>query len=375
LELAEQLELLSCVLEFATELQSAEAAILKALTIREASNDSEEFLDALDSLVEFYVRQNKFEQAENYFLRALEVRKRLYGPLSEEVENEIEQYAAILKELDRKEEAEQLASVLHRCATCGPDDGHAKYAPDVETIISSIKEIESQGKLDLAIEAQRDALVKLRDIGDKQNSRLANSDPFRELKMRAHFNAYRWVKSSLAQLLRLKYENENESQRDLLIEAAEHFRNLLAESDNLSNRLHLILTILDLAEADDAYYEEFDKLTSETCMCATVMYSKALSMFRRQGSTKESRAAMKAAFDFNRYVIEVFGTGCSAEDVPNHFSFGDKAEAQGYYLEASRQWNATPGGVEFMIEVMTRSLPASLRRNINRNAPPSIAQV
>ena len=262
---------------------------------------------------------------------------------------------------------------MHRCPTCGPDGAHAKYAPEVETIISSIKEIESQGKLDKSIESLRDALVSLRDIADKQSSLLANLDPFRELKMRAHSNPHRWAKSSLAQLLRLKCENE--SRRDLLIEAAEHLRNLLAESNNLSDRLHLMLTILDLSEADDACYDELDKLITESPVCATSMYTKALSMFKRQGSTKESRAAMKAALDFNRYVPEVLATGCSPEDVPNHFSFGDRAEAQGYYLEASRQWISTPGGVEFMIDVMARTLPASLRRNIDRVAPPSLARV
>ena len=250
---------------------------------------------------------------------------------------------------------------------------HAQYAPEVQTIISSIKNIESQCQLDKSIEALRDSLVSLRDIADKQSSLLADSDPVRELKMRAHSNPHRWAKSSLAQLLRLKCENE--SRRDLLLEAAEHLRNLLAESNNLSDRLHLMLTILDLSEADDAYYDELNKLISETPICATSMYTKALSMFRRQGSTKESRAAMKAALDFNRYVPEVLATGCNPEDVPNHFSFGDRAEAQGYYLEASRQWIATPGGVEFMIEVIARTLPASLRRNVDRIAPPSLALV
>jgi tetratricopeptide (TPR) repeat protein len=368
LELAEALELLSCVLEFVPNKQEAETARLKALAIRESLGHWEDLLDALDLLVQFYIDDGRFEQAHIHFLRALDLRKHTYGATSEEVEAEVETYTEILEGLGRGEEAEELEELFHRCSSCGPESGHTKYSAEADAIIASINEVQSERDLGKSIEALRNSLGGLLAIAQRHSEQLTESaDPFAELKMRAHYSPYRWAKSSLAQLLRLQAEVEG--QCEPLSEAAEHLRQLLSEEDLFNNRLHLILALLDLAASNDECYDELDSVIAQTPVCATTMYTKALAMFRRWGSAPKSRAAMKAALNFNSYVPIEMGNP-SLADAPNHFEFGSRAEAQGYCLEAIKQWSSTPGAAEFMIEAMAGSLPTGWRKAIDQIAPP-----
>jgi tetratricopeptide (TPR) repeat protein len=276
----------------------------------------------------------------------------------------------ILEAAGKYEQADELAPSLHHCQTCGPEDKHVKYPADVDKVISSITEVMNQGQLDRGIERLREGIVELQALADKQAAKLSASDPFRELQLRTSANPTLWAKRTLAQLLRLK--SESDSSHDRLIEAAACLRETLAASPNDSDRMHLMLTLLDLATTEPSHYEELERLLSEARQCAATSYTTALMLFRRFGATSESRAAIRTALNVNPYVPLVFAAGFNPMDVSNHFNFGDRAEAEGYCLEASHQWVSTPGWSEFVVEAISRKLPTSVGRALNQMAPAAI---
>jgi hypothetical protein len=302
----------------------------------------------------------KYDQAEVHFLNGLAARKRFHGELSGfELESEIMIYCDILNHLGRTNEVADIEEALCACLY-GPDREYVQYAPETQTIISSVKETLVHNDLEKSIHALHNAMVTLPGVIAKQESIISSSDPFRELKMRAQASPYRWVRSKLAGILRLKCEQDNDN--NLLVEAASLLRQIVAESNDQTDRLNLMLTLLDLATADDTLYDEVEQLIAKSPKCTASLYTTTLMMYRRTGSTRESHAAMRAAVEANPHVPKVLATGPDSEEECTRSRCRELTEAKKYCLQASKQWHATPGALKFMIEVLAGSLPKASAR-------------
>lgn len=359
-ELADALATLSCWLSDRDEFARAQPLQDRALAIWIRRNLGNA-LTFFDEIVAINIKCNNFVEAKTYFLRALPLLKSRYGALSKEVQDQVPIYVEILLGLGETEEAAELAPCAHHCVTCGPDGRHVKYPADVDAVIKALTEKMSSRDVDRSIEALREALSELYALADKKTAGLREDDPFFDLKLRTIANPARWAKSSLAQLLRLKAEDESSSVH--LREAAEIFRQILCESDNDSDRMHLMLTLVDLAAEDPSLYEELEEVLRTAPECAATLYTKALVLFRRFGSDAQSKSAMKQALKSNPYVPKLLASGVDGASVPNHFHYGEETEAAGYVLEAKHQWNS-PGAAEFLLAVLGELMPRDYRRQL-----------
>lgn len=151
------------------------------------------------------------------------------------------------------------------------------------------------------------------------------------------------AKASLAQMLRLRGDFE---------EAASHLRDLLKlnPNDNQGNRWHLAPTLVDLSRERPEAFDELDELLARYPEpFANMVFTKALSMFRKHGNTEASRAALSAAIAKNMHVLKLLrGPYPNSGQVPDHFGLGSEEEAFGYVYETWHQWRDTPGWEEFL---------------------------
>jgi tetratricopeptide (TPR) repeat protein len=368
LEVAEELDGLSCLLHDESAFDEEEAVLQRALKILEQHGQPEQVLEWLDNIVDFYIDLEKFGEAEPAFLRALEMRKRMYGPLSEEVEEEVDRYATILEGLQRHTEAAELSRLLHDCPDCGHGDKRCDELPEVVSILSQVKEVRKGDASPQAIEVLRDAVGSLKQIADRERVTLVETDPFYELKCRSVGRAQRLTKGDLSEVLRR--HGQQTQDRQLLMEAADLLRETIKEFPSVTDRVQLTFTLLELADGNDSLYAELEELIEDLPLCATREYTRALMLFVRKGSTTESRAAARDALDQNPYVPEYLAWGLTQELLPYYYSFGSREEAKIYSFEAQRKWLSTRGATDFLIDVMGVRMPASWRRAFDRIAPP-----
>ena len=157
---------------------------------------------------------------------------------------------------------------------------------------------------------------------------------------------YMHAKSSLGQLLRGRGD---------YAEAVEHLRELvrLNPHDNQGNRWHLALALLDAAAADESLYSELEQLFDRYPEpFATMVYTKALALYRRHGVTTEAKTALRQAIKRNPFVIEYLGKDYPrAEHVQDHFALDSREEALGYVYEAWHQWRRTDGVADLIAVV------------------------
>jgi tetratricopeptide (TPR) repeat protein len=361
LELADELELLSDVLEEAGELDLAEATKLRILEIRESSDSPQGFLNAVDMLVGFYIRYKMFDKAEIYFLPSHDIRKRLYGGCSKQVYATTGRYSVILKGLGRAAEAADLERAFDNYPKPGLDiPAPDQYANEVAMLIEGIK---SDANIDTVIGVYRYAMSKVAAIAQTNVASLAESDPFRELKMQVQREPYRAIRSTLAQLLRGK--GNTEKRQDLLREAADHFRQLVAEADNASDRSQLIFTVFDLCDFDRDHYIELERLICESSECTSTLYTRALALYKRTGTTYEAREALQKAFNANPHVVRALIGPLDHDNEPDYFTIGE-AEALLYAREAANQWISTAGAMKFAADIV---MPASIGHAFASFAP------
>jgi len=346
-ELAEELEIFSCCLEELPNLEEAESVLLRALEIRESNQqDQQAIMTALDFLSEFYTKQNKHIEAEKYSRRALEIRKEIYGATSCELESIVEDYIQVLYALGRDDEALALEVIL--------DDN---LPQEIEDILASLEGGDA-ADLDGAIQRVRAELTKLLAQTEVRQDSCAEDHPFFELRKRALLFSPSYAKSVLARLIRMKAMIEQKP--EILSEAAELSREVLAFLDTPDERTRLMLALIEMAKANEAHYAELDELLADAQPSAATLYTRALMLFRRYGSTAESKKAFKKALEYNPYVVTML-VGGEDLDVPDEIEPRTMGEAAAYCVDAILLWQTTPGISDFMFEVMSQAMPAGTR--------------
>ena len=91
--------------------ENAEQQLLKAVAqARKLDPANPLLLSSLYSLAEFFRSQREFSKAESIYQQALSLKEQANGPDHPDVATILENYAALLRESDRPEEAQQLES-------------------------------------------------------------------------------------------------------------------------------------------------------------------------------------------------------------------------------------------------------------------------
>jgi tetratricopeptide (TPR) repeat protein len=130
-------------------------------------------------------------------------------------------------------------------------------------------------------------------------------------------------------------------------EAVAHFQDLLRLNpiDNQGIRDLLMPRLIELGRDKDAekLFKQFDD-----CM-ATWMYSRALLDFRKLGVSPRADASLKAALAENKFVPPyLLGRKKMPLNLPDHYGFGDDAEAVIYAYGNKAAWWSTPGALEWL---------------------------
>jgi len=82
---------------------------------------------------------------------------------------------------------------------------------------------------------------------------------------------------------------------------------------------------------------------------ASIVYGRALWLFRKEGPGEAANKALDDAVRQNPFVPEyLLGKRPYPRDLPDYYSFGDRNEAIIYALSATRSWAATPGALTWL---------------------------
>ena len=131
-------------------------------------------------------------------------------------------------------------------------------------------------------------------------------------------------------------------------EAVAHFQDLLRlnPNDNQGVRDLLMPRLIELDRDKDA--EKLFKQFDDDGM-ATWMYSRALLDFRKHGDSPKVGASLKAALAENKFVPSyLLGRKRIPRNLPDHYGFGDDAEAVIYAYGNKAAWHSTPGALEWL---------------------------
>lgn len=372
-EVADQLMMLAIHRQYnENNFEHAESLKLRAFEIFRSADYIDDCIEVLDSLMQLYIDQNDLHKAESTFLKALSLRKQRFGATSEEVASEIDTYADLCEALGRLDEAAALRILGISPCNCVSHYHDHGYPEEIVAILAESETDGASGNedLDAGIACERERLLQFEQAISRASREVPNTDPFFEIKLRKLATPARMTKSSIAQLLRLKAERTKESSpTEFLLEAKSIWEELLPYDHTSNARLHYLMTLMDLAQSDVSFDDKISELLDEMPECAASLYSKALLLFRRHGSTVQSRAAMRDAIRDNIHVPMVFAGGVDPNQVPNHSVGGEESEAAGYCLEAWNQWQSTPGAFDFLIQVLRGELPRDIARAIDSVAP------
>jgi len=106
--------------------QEYEAALLRALQIEEKTLGEDLFTSmSLMDLGHLYQMQQKYEQAETYYQRALAMQEKVVGMKHSETVRTIHNYASLLRETGRPEEADTLEARLSNDQTSGDESAES----------------------------------------------------------------------------------------------------------------------------------------------------------------------------------------------------------------------------------------------------------
>jgi tetratricopeptide (TPR) repeat protein len=156
---------------------------------------------------------------------------------------------------------------------------------------------------------------------------------------------YMQATSSLAQILRMLGKN---------VESIEQFRELinLNPRDNQGNRWHFALALLDAAKDEPPYYDELNALLERYPEpMVTMVYTKALMSYEREGESDATFEAFKHAVSRNPHVAGLLSKRLNPNRVPDHFIVGSRDEAMGYVFEAQEQWQARPQAAKYLQKI------------------------
>ncbi len=130
-------------------------------------------------------------------------------------------------------------------------------------------------------------------------------------------------------------------------EAVAHFQDLLwlNPNDNQGIRDLLMPRLIELGRDKDAekLFRQFDD------GMATLMYSRALLDFIKLGDSPKADASLKAALGENKFVPSyILGRKKMPPNLPDHYGFGDDAEAFIYAHGNKAAWQSTPEALEWL---------------------------
>ncbi len=335
-------------------LEEAESSWLRAIAIEESREESDEkserLLDFLYNLLDLHMHREAFESAEPVVRKIVELKKKVYGASSFEVEEEIGTYQKILTGLGREAEAENIEKSVHSCPNSDAEGSH--YPDEMEAALERLRAALPKLSEQEKIRRFEEALTELEEIHDRLCRTIDSRALFKEVQMRVLSTPVREVRSSLARLLRLQALDAevvaSMEHTDLLRKAISLLEKNIEEAALFYDMRYRVLTLLDLTNYDESRYPELEEALDRLPNCAEKLYSKAIMLFRREGSTSRSRAAIREALLFNPHVPVVLANGCDPDENPSQFMLGDRNEAHLYCQEAIYQWEATPGFIRFV---------------------------
>ena len=131
-------------------------------------------------------------------------------------------------------------------------------------------------------------------------------------------------------------------------EAVTHYLDLLRlnPDDNQGLRDLLMPCLIELGRDKDA--EKLFRQYNDDGM-ATWMYSRALLDFRKHDDSPTANTSLKAALAENSFVPPyLLGRKKMPRNLPNHYGFGDDAEAVIYAHGNKAAWESTKGALEWL---------------------------
>jgi tetratricopeptide (TPR) repeat protein len=133
-------------------------------------------------------------------------------------------------------------------------------------------------------------------------------------------------------------------------EAVEHHRQLLRlnPNDNQGIRDLQVEWLLCLEQ-----YDELDQLfrAYENDDAATIVYTKALAAFRREGDSANARRRLSEARAANPHVpAYLIGKKRLPRRLPDYIEVGEATEAADYANAAAELWAETPGAIEWLAD-------------------------
>ncbi len=142
-------------------------------------------------------------------------------------------------------------------------------------------------------------------------------------------------------------------------EALTIFRKLMTLNPNDNQGIrYLLISCLYRADCGDELESILKKNSGDTS--ATVLYTKALHFFRKDGSSKRSDKALKDAFKENKYVpIFLSDTVELPDEPPSSIGFGDDREAVAYVMADYDLWWCTEGATAWMAQKLESSIRKS----------------
>lgn len=132
-------------------------------------------------------------------------------------------------------------------------------------------------------------------------------------------------------------------------EAVEHYWDMLRlnPGDNQGIRYELMPRLIELGRDKEA--EKLFKQYRDDGM-ATWMYSRVLLDFRKHGDSLGAGKSLEAALKENKYVPEyLLGKRRMPRTLPPYYGYGDENEAVIYVHGNKAAWQATPGGLGWLV--------------------------
>lgn len=130
--------------------------------------------------------------------------------------------------------------------------------------------------------------------------------------------------------------------------AIEHYQDMLRLNPNDNQGVRYALVNCLLEQGRDQQVEELLRRYKDDA-AATWVYSRALWLFRQEGTSKRANSSLRKAIEQNRFVpAYLLGRKRLPSQLPPYIGFGDENEAVEYAAGAMRAWRNTPGALEWL---------------------------
>ncbi len=136
-------------------------------------------------------------------------------------------------------------------------------------------------------------------------------------------------------------------------EAIEHYMDMLRLNPNDNQGIrHILIDYLIAENRDDEARKLWNEYREDGM--AVWLYSRALLLFRQEGVTEKSNAALEEALEHNPFVpAYLLGEKRLPRELPQFMGWGDESEAIVYAADASKNWKNSAGALEWLKEMHT----------------------